>query len=62
MFSPWVLLEDNFHCVPPNPKRVGNIVAVHGPLDVPNTYTPTGTQRTNFVLYAHIFGPYTRKS
>jgi len=29
--------ENNLHCIPPNPRRVGNIVAVHGPL----IYTPT---------------------
>ena len=35
------MLEEMTHCIPPNPRMVGNIVAIHGPLDGPNTYTPT---------------------
>ena len=26
---------ENIQCIPPNPRRVGNIVAIHGPLDGP---------------------------
>ena len=25
-------------CIPANPRRVGNIVVVHGPVDGPNTW------------------------
>jgi len=41
--------ENNLHCIPPNPRRVGNIVAVHGHLDEPLIYTPT--KHLNFLPF-----------
>jgi len=39
------MLEEMTHCIPPNPRMVGNIVAIHVPLDGPlytwAQYTPT---------------------
>ena len=41
--SPLSARVNNLHCIPPNPRRVGNIVAVHGPPDGPNTWAISAT-------------------
>ncbi len=39
------MMERIIVCIPPNPRKVGNIVVIHGPLDEPlyiwAQYTPT---------------------
>ena len=41
-------IREYTHCIPQNPRRVGNIVAVHGLLDGPNTYTTTPPRSLNY--------------
>ena len=47
-------------CIPPNPRRVGYIVPIHGPLDGPlymgSIYSNTGD--SNFLLSKDIHGRY----
>ena len=35
-------------CIPPNPRRVGYIVPIHGPLYNGLTYTPTPSRNLNY--------------